>query len=469
MDRAAAVKWGKIIAIAALFAPSVALILMRQFPDALDPLWMWPNFHFWSSGVTALAGAVACVVVIAAARTLRQTRLLFLTLAFVCIGGIFSVHGLLTPGVIKHDFHAALAVSAWVSVFAGATFAALSGVRFPAAGERFIERAGIVIFAWTVVAVGTYITLSWVVEDWLASVPTDNRQVQYLMAIAATALFAFAAYRYAQAWFFARLPAQAALAMALILLMQIPPILLLGQLWQASWWLYHFSYGAAFIVLFAGWALEYRRAGSLSAIADALAMRDAMAQLNRGRASEVLHLVEEIEAKDHYTVGHVHRVGEIALAIGQQLGLSQGQLHDVVLASQMHDVGKIATPDMILQKAGKLTDAETAEMRRHASIGGDIAARVGALRGIAPAVRAHHERFDGAGYPDGLAGEEIPLAARICSVADTYDAMTSTRSYRKALPHETAIAEILRVRGTQLDPRCVDAFVAVFGDRAAAA
>jgi hypothetical protein len=450
------------LAAVALGWPTALLVLMRQFPSQLDPAWMWFDFHFWSSGVTALAAAIACALMITAAKTLRETRLLFLTLAFLSIGGIFSVHGLLTPGVIKHQFHFSVAVSAWASVFAGAVFAALSAADLPAPLERIVKKAGMAIFAWTAVGIGVYIGLSWTVEEWLNDVPTDQRNVQLAVGLASMGLYGFAVYRYAQAWFFARLPSQAAMTAALILLLQIPAILLWGEVWHASWWVYHFAYGAAFVVLFAGWALEWRRAGSLSAIAEALAMRDALAQLNRGRDSDVVALVDAIEAKDYYTVGHVHRVGTLAYEIGKRLGLPAGHLHDVVLAAQMHDVGKIATPDHILLKPGRLTDDETAEMRRHTVLGGEIADRVSALRPASAAVRAHHERFDGEGYPDGLRGDEIPLAARIVSVADTYDAMTSTRPYREALSHETAIAEIRRVRGTQLDPRCVDAFLAMF-------
>jgi HD-GYP domain-containing protein (c-di-GMP phosphodiesterase class II) len=129
----------------------------------------------------------------------------------------------------------------------------------------------------------------------------------------------------------------------------------------------------------------------------------------------------------------------------------------------MHDVGKIWTPDGVLQKPGPLTETETRIMREHSQRGGEMTSRVRALEGVSASVRAHHERWDGSGYPDGLAGEEIPLAARIVSVADTYDAMTSTRPYRKALSHEVAVLELHRVRGTQLDPQCVDAFMAAFG------
>ena len=199
---------------------------------------------------------------------------------------------------------------------------------------------------------------------------------------------------------------------------------------------------------------------------DALSMRDAVAQLNRGRERPIIELVEQLEAKDRYTVGHVHRVGTFAYDIGQQLGLSHSELRQCVLAAEMHDIGKLNTPESILLKPGRLTDEETVEMRKHAVRSGEIAKRVATLGPIALAIRAHHEQFAGGGYPDGIAGDEIPLIARIVSVADTYDAMTSTRPYRKAMTHESALAELRRVSGTQLDPRCVDAFLASFDDRA---
>jgi diguanylate cyclase len=197
-------------------------------------------------------------------------------------------------------------------------------------------------------------------------------------------------------------------------------------------------------------------------------MRDALAQLNRGRDAHLRELVDAIEAKDAATLGHVSRVGAHALTIGRALGLPAHDLRALVLAAQMHDVGKIGVPDAILLKPGALTDAEYDEVKRHSPRGFDIARRVEALRPLAPVIRAHHERINGQGYPDGLRGDEIPLLARIIAVADTYDAMTSSRPYRTALAHEAAVAELRRVSGTELDPRCVDAFVGSFEQRAAA-
>jgi len=247
---------------------------------------------------------------------------------------------------------------------------------------------------------------------------------------------------------------------ALVLLAQVPPILVWGQVWHLSWWIYHATYGAAFAVLLTGWAVEARRAGSLRAIADALSMRDALAALNRGRDRRVLELVDAIEAKDVATLGHVSRVAAYALAIGHRLRLGPSELRALVLAAQMHDVGKIGVPDAILRKPGPLSEREFDEVRQHTQRGHAIAERVPAIRDLAPVIRAHHERLDGSGYPDGLRGDEIPLLARIIAVADSYDAMTSARPYRRPLSHDEAVAELLRVRGTQLDPACVEAFLA---------
>jgi HD-GYP domain-containing protein (c-di-GMP phosphodiesterase class II) len=131
---------------------------------------------------------------------------------------------------------------------------------------------------------------------------------------------------------------------------------------------------------------------------------------------------------------------------------------EVRLAAELHDVGKVAIPEVILDKPGPLDETEWAFMRRHTLIGERIVAAAPALGAVARLVRASHERWDGRGYPDAVAGEDIPLGARIFAAVDTYDAITSDRPYRKARPHAVAIAELQRVSGQQLDPRIVEAF-----------
>jgi HD-GYP domain-containing protein (c-di-GMP phosphodiesterase class II) len=445
-----------------LALPSLSLALFRLDPS-LDRMLMSSGVHFWMVGITALAAGIAAAVVIAASPTLRETRQLFLALAFVSIGGIFSIHGLMTPGShFASGYYVSVSASAWLSVLGGAIFVALSVVEWPPAAERAIRRGGTMMFAWVAVAVGGYVAISLTSHGWLDFMPASDPSLQRGFAFTSTLLLAFALHRYTQAYLFARLPSQAAVVVALALLVQVPAILLWGAVWHLSWWSYHAVYGVAFAVLFAGWAIEIRRAGTIKVIADGLSMRDALSQLNRGRDAHVLELVDAIEAKDRATLGHVSRVSSYALAIGKRLNLSPQDLRALVLAAQMHDVGKIGVPDSILAKPGRLSAEEFTEVKKHAPRGDEIARRVPALRGLAPVIRAHHERLDGSGYPDGLHDNDIPLLARIIAVADTYDAITSARPYRAAMSHEAAVSELQRVRGAELDARCVDALLRSF-------
>jgi diguanylate cyclase (GGDEF)-like protein len=158
---------------------------------------------------------------------------------------------------------------------------------------------------------------------------------------------------------------------------------------------------------------------------------------------------------------HVHDVGLLAEAVAEELGIAGRQLHHIRQAAELHDIGKVAVPRAILDKPGRLDPDEWAFIARHTLIGERILGAAVALRPVARLVRASHERWDGNGYPDGLAGEEIPLGARIVTACDAYDAMTSDRPYQRALDHDEAIAELHRCAGTQFDPVVVDAFCRV--------
>ena len=164
-----------------------------------------------------------------------------------------------------------------------------------------------------------------------------------------------------------------------------------------------------------------------------------------------------VDARDAYTAGHSRRVQQLALAIGRELGLSQAELDLLGHAALFHDIGKLAIPDAILLKPASLTQEEWALMQRHADEGARIIDRLGFLNDAVPAIRHHHERFDGTGYPDGLSGEDIPLGARIIHVADALDSMLTTRIYRAARPAPEALSELRRAAGTQFCPRCVGA------------
>jgi HD-GYP domain-containing protein (c-di-GMP phosphodiesterase class II) len=188
-----------------------------------------------------------------------------------------------------------------------------------------------------------------------------------------------------------------------------------------------------------------------------------VADLERAFTTTLAALTSTVEAKDDYTATHGEDVAGLAERVALRLGLAPAQARDVRYAALLHDLGKVAVPSEILLKPGPLTDAEWVLMRSHAAVGGDLVGRIPAFAHLAPAVRASHERWDGGGYPDGLAGDQIPLAARLIAACDTFDAIVTARPYRPARPRSEAACELRRVAGSQLDARAVFALLAELG------
>jgi HD-GYP domain-containing protein (c-di-GMP phosphodiesterase class II) len=193
--------------------------------------------------------------------------------------------------------------------------------------------------------------------------------------------------------------------------------------------------------------------------------RDLIAQLERGYLETIRALAGAIDAKDPYTRGHSDRVAELSVEIGLELSLEPSVIRSLEMGGILHDVGKIGIPDVVLGKPGPLDPGETELMRTHPSVGADIIQGVEFLKHALPCVRNHHERWDGGGYPDGLARTDIPLVARIVNAADTWDACTTERPYQLAMaPHEV-LAILTRLRGKQIDPEVHDAMIRVLRRR----
>ncbi len=193
-------------------------------------------------------------------------------------------------------------------------------------------------------------------------------------------------------------------------------------------------------------------------------LTDTYEKLEHAYLDSIQTLRYTVEAKDIYTRGHSDRVSEYSVLMGKKLGLSDADLKTLKIGGLFHDIGKIGVPDSILQKEAKLTDDEYSQIKQHPNIGVHILSHASIFNDILPIVEHHHEKYDGTGYPSRLAGENIPYLARITTIADSFDAMTSRRAYRDSLPIDVAIKEFERCRGTQFDPVLDDMFLKILRD-----
>ncbi|CAN0349315.1 unnamed protein product, partial [Ectocarpus sp. 4 AP-2014] len=201
-------------------------------------------------------------------------------------------------------------------------------------------------------------------------------------------------------------------------------------------------------------------ATTASVLATHAANLDLLHEKEQLMVSMVRTLVSAIESKDKYTRGHSERVALYTKRLAEEMGYFDNEVENIYLSALLHDVGKIGVRDAVLQKDGRLTDEEYNEISRHPDEGWAILGDLGQLRTVLPGVLHHHERWDGRGYPDGLAGEDIPLDGRVMAVADAFDAMTSDRAYRKGMPLEKAESILQEGSGTQWDEKCINAFMA---------
>jgi putative nucleotidyltransferase with HDIG domain len=193
-------------------------------------------------------------------------------------------------------------------------------------------------------------------------------------------------------------------------------------------------------------------------------LEEAYGLLRQRTTAALQGLAATVDARDAYTAGHSRRVQAISLRLGRELGLSEEELELLGQAALLHDIGKLGVPDAVLLKPDRLNEEEWRSMRSHAEEGAKIIAHLDFLAPAIGAIRHHHERFDGSGYPEGLKGDQIPLHARIIHLADALDSMLTTRTYRAALPLATVLAEVRQATGTQFCPRCVAAFERLIAD-----
>ncbi len=442
--------------------PVLLLLVLRRFP-ALDVHFRNADAHFVVMTAIALCAMGIAGAAVQASRRAGQGALQVLATSNAVAAVVLLGHGLTTPGV-----GGVMPPNAWVSRYA---FIALAII---AVGQvltlwprgpvlRLAANRPIAFLLVPVIAASALVTWT-LVDPGLLTGPegapggTPYKAITGLLTIVALLVSGTVHWRW---WrlggdrFQMRLAAGAWLSSAAV------TSLMFGELWRLSWWDYHAyllaGYGSIVWAIFLG---ARRAVGTDRVLADAF-NHDPLAQLSRAYPDALRALVAAVEARDAYTHGHSRRVAAWSVRIGMRMGLRPAQLRALAQGAYLHDVGKIAIPDDILNKPGRLTDAERARIEEHPVVGAQIVGQAQSLRQGLAAVRSHHERVDGSGYPDGLVGEAIPLIARITAVADVWDALTSDRAYRAAWPGDRALAHMVGERGTHFDPEALDAFLAL--------
>ncbi len=420
-----------------------------------DPRLAAPLTHFWVVSITSLlAVALAVLVGVAGARA-RDSRIVYLAAGFASMAGFFALHGLSTPGVI-------LGANAVTPVASQLALIAFAASMVAAAYLRPVERRGSllgVLVAW-VGLIAVFDVSLMVRPDLARFVPVQNEPLKDGVTVVVLGLLALAGTRFLEGYRLSRSTIHLVMLHVTGWVMVSQVIMVIGETFRLSWWLYHVVLLLAVTVMLVTFGRQLR-AGKLASDLTALLDDDALRRLAYGLRPEVRALVVATEAKDPYTAGHMQRVADMAVRIGSALGLQPEDLRVLAQAGVIHDVGKIEVPDAVLNKPSRLDDVERALIEQHPANGERIGLSLGMHRLELEVIRHHHERWDGSGYPDRLAGEAIPYLARILAVADVYDALTSERAYRPAWSSEEALSLLEREAGEAFDPRVVSAALAV--------
>lgn len=422
-------------------------------------MWIFPRFHFYVITPTLLALAISAVAIGWTGIRLRDMNVLMLALAIVSLTGFFLIHGLSTPGFIIDDPSHLAGVSSQVGMTTCAVWIFLSTlpsdhsfIRFISKHRRSVVAGWVAIIILLNIAALNYPGIS-------GFIPIDFMPMNFLLAFFTVFLYLWAAKRYFQQYRFVKFPLHAAIVFGSVLLSITECVMVTTRMWTLAWWLYHAILAGSALMLLYGIIAQYQSNLSVTQIFQQGFRYPFLDQLHIRISSSMQNLIVATETKDEYTAGHNYRVAMYGLQLARAMNLDSEQLRALTRGGLIHDVGKIQIPGEILNKPGKLSPDERTVIEQHPVIGYEMCKYIGFMTEELSAIRHHHEKWDGTGYPDKLKGTEISLPARILAIADVYDALTSRRSYREPWSQERALQVIIEGSGTHFDPECVSAFV----------
>jgi HD domain-containing protein len=455
---------GLLLLAALLLAPGLLLWIARAVP-ALDPIFESPVFHLYV--VSAIAGCAMLVAVATSTFAARDGRPapILLSIGCVAVGFMMLAHGLTTPGILGRP------LNMWVArlpVLALATFAVClaAAARTDGVVSRLVAtspRASLWFPMVIIALLSAAIAIDPTALAGAAPIPGETQLRSVILGASAIILLVVGSHHWRR-WRLGRARIELALVLASWLAMSALLSLTYGTFWRLSWWDYHLYLLAGFAA--AAWAVVsgYRGTHSLHGAVGGIIVRDPVEQVAQRHPDALNALIGAVEAKDPYTHGHSSRVAGLSTRIGLRLALDPDRVRGLHQGALLHDVGKISVPDHILNKPGALDLEEWNEIQRHPEVGWALVGKAGSLHGALSAIRHHHERWDGSGYPDRLGGDDIPLSGRIVAVADVWDALTSDRAYRPAWEPDRAVSHIAAGSGTLFDPACVEAFLDVVAE-----
>jgi len=416
--------------------------------------------HLGVMAVGSLVAAACSLSLMLAGLRRRETRAVIAGGAFAAMTLVLLIHGLATPTVLIGPNGIVQVAGGLALPVGGAilTVAALPSLQ----GPEHLRRVTVALAA-VLAGIAAIGGLAFAMPDRIPSVPGYDSPEAIALLVIGELLFAVVAARTVRTYALTRRVGDLVVVVGTVWLgFALIPVLMLQQgTW--IWWTGHALEFLGVALVGIPVALDVHRGRPSHPLVGNLPAAALVAAEEAFLGARVRVLMARLEAKDVSTEEHTRRVAEWAVQIGEQLGLSPGRLRDLALAGLLHDIGKLSTPDAILTKPGRLTDAEMDVIKRHPGHGEQLARELGYPERIRRPVRGHHERLDGSGYPDGLRGDEIDLETRILAVADVWDALVSPRVYRGAWTPARAMALLVDESDSGFDSRCVAALRAITG------
>ncbi len=437
--------------------PGVAVGLASFEAAAVRPLLL-----FVIVVVAASSCLVAAISLAVVAHRNDQAELGFVAAFFFAASMLPLVHGITVPSVL-YGTNAATMTSVFLAVPLGLIGIGPSLIRRSSVGRRIGQRWR----QWVLchAAATTALAVALVAVPDIRLHPEPGSSLAWVFATGFFAGTVFAGQRHAWLADVAGRPGPVVIGVGLIMVGTSSFAFIDTTPFSLWFWVVHGIDILGVFLATVGGVIVYRHRQPIGEVVGPILAVDPHAALELGLSPIVHRFVRDLQAKDEITRHHVVRTADLAIDVAVELGLSAEVVRRTGLAAVLHDIGKLEIPDEILTKPGRLTDDEFAVMRAHAELGGEMLKKASELSDLVDAVRGHHERFDGTGYPDRLAGEQIPIEARIVSACDSYDAMSNTRHYRVGLEPAKVRAILSEHQGAQWDPLVVNALLAVIDNR----